>query len=124
MHMSKIYLDGIEVYAFHGYYPEEQRIGGKYRIDVKMETDTTAAEINDSLQDTVNYEKVFELVKEEMKESSKLMEHIAYRIVKRIFQSFPQLDIVRVKISKLHPPLDGILDKVSISLEKRKEEIE
>ena len=121
--MSEIYLDGIEVYAFHGYYPEEQRIGGKYRIDVKMVTDTSKAEKNDSLQDTVNYEKVFELVKEEMKEQSKLMEHIAHRIVKRIFSDFPQLELVRVKISKLHPPLDGILDKVSIALEKRREEM-
>ncbi len=116
--MGKIVLEGIEVYAYQGYYPEEQVIGGKYRIDLELECDLFSAEESDSLSDTINYEELFSIVHEEMKIPSKLLEHIGHRIIDRIAKYAVTAKHVRIKISKMHPPLPRIMDKVSIILEK------
>ena len=41
--MGQIALEGMEFFAFHGYYDEEQKIGNKYGVDLYIETNLNAA---------------------------------------------------------------------------------
>ncbi len=82
--MSIISIEGMEFFAYHGCFKEEQVIGTKFRIDLFLEVDTSAAEKSDQLQDTVNYQSVFQLVKKEMETTSKILEHVGRRILDRI----------------------------------------
>ena len=91
-------------------------IGTKFRIDLFLEVDTSAAEKSDQLQDTVNYQSVFQLVKKEMETTSKILEHVGRRILDRIKNEFPSVDHARIKIRKLNPPLGGKMDFVSLEL--------
>jgi dihydroneopterin aldolase len=118
--MAQITLEGIEVYAFHGYSKEERTIGGKYRVDLTLTIDTSAAEKSDKLADTLNYEKVFEIVNEQMSQPSKLLEHIGRKILDAIAGAFPQLEKIDLRISKLHPPLPGIMKSVALELEYKR----
>lgn len=115
--MSVISIEGMEFFAYHGHFKEEQVIGTKFRCDVFLEVDTTKAEQTDNLKDTVNYQAVFGLVKEEMGNKSHLLEHVARRVVERIKNEFPAVNKVRFKIRKLNPPLGGKTDFVSLELE-------
>lgn len=115
--MSVISIEGMEFFAYHGCFKEEQIIGTKFRIDLFLETDTRKAEISDDLHDTVNYQLVFELVKDEMKTKSKLLEHVGRRILNRIKKEFPSVEHAKIKIRKLNPPLGGKMDFVSLELE-------
>ena len=106
----------MEFFAYHGCFKEEQVIGTKFRIDLFLEVDTSAAEKSDQLQDTVNYQSVFQLVKKEMETTSKILEHVGRRILDRIKNEFPLVDHARIKIRKLNPPLGGKMDFVSLEL--------
>lgn len=114
--MSVISIEGMEFFAYHGCFKEEQVIGTKFLIDLFLETDTTEAEKTDNLHDTVNYQLVYKLVKKEMETTSKLLEHVGRRVLDRIQQEFPEVTHARIKIRKLNPPLGGKMDFVSLEL--------
>ncbi len=115
--MSVISIEGMEFFAYHGCFKEEQVIGTKFRCDLFLEVDTTKAEQTDNLHDTVNYQEVFQVLKAEMEVKSKLLEHVGRRILESVKTKFPQVKHARLKIRKLNPPLDGKVDFVSIELE-------
>ncbi len=115
--MSTISIEGMEFFAYHGCFAEEQIIGTKFSIDLFMEVDTSKAELSDDLLETVNYQSVYELVKEEMKTKSKLLENVGRRILDKIKISFPQVNTAKIKIRKLNPPLGGKMSFVSLELE-------
>lgn len=115
--MAVISIEGMEFFAYHGCFKEEQVIGTKFRCDLFLEVDTTKAEQTDNLHDTVNYQEVYQLVKTEMKTKSKLLEHVGRRILDSIMKQFPQVKHARLKIRKLNPPLGGKMDFVSLELE-------
>ena len=64
--MSVISIEGMEFFAYHGCFKEEAIIGTKFRIDLFLRTDTRKAEVSDELHDTVNYQKVYAYIKEEI----------------------------------------------------------
>ena len=115
--MSVISIEGMEFFAYHGCFKEEAIIGTKFRIDLFLRSDTREAERSDDLHDTVNYQKVYEYVKEEMQTRSKLLEHVGRRILTRIKTEFPEVNSARIKIRKLNPPLGGKIDFVALELE-------
>ena len=115
--MAVISIEGMEFFAYHGCFKEEQIIGTKFRCDLFLQVDTTKAEQTDNLSDTVNYQQVYEVVKMEMDIKSKLLEHVGRRILQRVKQEFPQVKHARLKIRKLNPPLGGKIDFVSVELE-------
>ncbi len=115
--MSVISIEGMEFFAYHGCFKEEQIIGTKFRCDLFLEVDTTKAEQTDSLRDTVNYQEVYEVVKKEMAIKSKLLEHVGRRIITRVKERFPAVKHVSLKIRKMNPPLGGKMDFVSVTLE-------
>ena len=114
--MGIIELEGMEFYAFHGHFEVEQKIGTRFLVDVKIETDLSKAAHSDQLTDTLNYQEVYNLVKKEMGIVSKLLEHVAQRIITGLKTQFPEIDHGSVKISKMNPPMGGQIEKVSVSL--------
>ncbi len=61
--MSVISIEGMEFFAYHGCFAEEQLIGTWFVVDLFMHVDTSAAEQSDKLQETVNYLAVYQVVK-------------------------------------------------------------
>ena len=118
--MGKIILEGIEVYSFHGYSREERKIGGKYRIDLWIDIDTSEAENSDKLKDTINYERVFIIVQNQMGQPSKLLERLGRKILDAIAGEFPDIEKIKMLIAKLHPPIPGIMKSVAVELEYKR----
>lgn len=115
--MSVISIEGMEFFAYHGCFAEEQIIGTKFIVDIFLDVNTSKAETSDNLHDTVNYQSVYELVKEEMKTKSKLLEHVGRRILDKIETTFPEVDNSKIKIRKMNPPLGGKMHFVSVEIE-------
>ena len=118
--MSKIILENMEFHAFHGCLEVEQLLGNTFIVTVSMELDTSLAGETDELEQTLNYQFVYDVVKEQMELPSKLIEHVGQRILDTIFNEFPQINILEVKLSKMNPPLGGKVDRVSIELIKKR----
>ena len=112
--MDEIVLENIKIYAFHGCMKEEARIGSDYIINLNVKADLQDAAISDRLEDTVNYVDLLKIVNEEMAISSKLLEHVAERIVSRILRTMNMVNSVQVKVAKQNPPINGNISAVTI----------
>ena len=111
-------MNGMQFYAFHGCFAEEQSIGTYFRVDVVYDVDTTKAQKSDCITDTVSYLDVYRTVKREMMVASHLLEHVGDRIGEAILQEFAAIEHVEVNVSKLNPPLGGPLESVTVEIIK------
>lgn len=116
--MGQIALEGMQFYAYHGYYHEERVVGKQFIVDVYIDGDLSAAATSDSLKKTINYEKIYDICKQEMKQKSNLLEHVASRILDKIGAEYPDHEKIKVRISKLHPPVKGNVERVYVELER------
>jgi len=115
--MDIISIENMEFYAFHGHYHEEQIVGSKFLVNLVIEADLDKAAESDALKDTINYQSVYRVVKEEMEKKSKLLENIAKRIIDSMYAHFESIQKVSVKVSKMNPPIGGgRIEKVSVTL--------
>ena len=118
--MGIIRLTNIRVFTNHGCLVEEEKIGSNYRVDLEIEADLFQSSQTDELSDTVDYVHLNKIVKEEMAIRSKLLEHVAQRIIKRIFSEIMLVTRVRIEVSKINPPIGGDVEQVTILLEERR----
>ena len=102
-----IELEEMRFWAFHGCLESERRNGNLFLVDFRGELDMRKAAESDNLEDTVNYGLVYDLVKEEMRVPSDLLENVAGRIVRRIAERFPEFVRFSVRVSKRRPPVEG-----------------
>lgn len=116
MSTGKIELTGMKFFAHHGCFHEEKVIGNHFIVDFSAELEMGKAVESDNLDDALNYQSVFDIVKEEMAVSSNLLEHVAGRIVKRVKSDFPCIISGYVAVSKLNPPLGGQVEASKITL--------
>jgi dihydroneopterin aldolase len=114
--VGKVKLNNIRVYAHHGCLEEEAVIGSAYRVDLEVTADLNRAALSDDLDHTVDYVQLNRIVKEEMKQRSKLLEHVAQRIMDRILKEIDLVEEVGIWVSKINPPLGGDVEMVSIHL--------
>ena len=113
---NTINVEGIKLYAYHGCLEEEGKIGGNYIVDVYMQTDFSEAALSDDLNKTIDYCEVYEIVKTEMAVRSRLIEHVGQRIYDKMIHRFSALTGLRIKITKLLPPMNGNVAQVSIEI--------
>ena len=113
--MGVINVSGIKLYAYHGCMEEEAKIGSDYVVDVVIETDFSNAALSDDLTKTVDYVAVNKIVTEEMAIRSKLIEHVAQRIIHKLANNHSEIVSMEVSVAKLNPPIDGNVDRVVVT---------
>ena len=101
--MSLIALEGMEFYAYHGVYEEEQIIGNNYVIDVYITTNYSMAIAEDDIFKTINYETVYLVVESVMRKNVKLLETLAEHIIFALKHQFNSIQEVNIKITKKNP---------------------
>ena len=115
-----ISLRDVRFHAFHGVLPQERRVGGDFLVTVRVGYPLERAMETDNVDDTLDYSALYALVEKEMAEPSKLLEHVAGRIVKAITASFPKVTSVDLELTKLNPPMgadsEGAAVEVHFSL--------
>lgn len=118
--MGIIEVEGMEFYAYHGCFAEEQIVGNKFLVDLKMEADCSKPELSDNIADAVNYQVAYQIVKSEMEITSRLLEHVAQRILTKLLEKMSGIDVATVKVSKMNPPMGGEIRNVSVTLSKKR----
>ncbi|MBS1764028.1 MAG: dihydroneopterin aldolase [Bacteroidetes bacterium] len=102
--MQQLIISGIETHSYHGCLPEERVLGTLYSVDICFTGNFTSAMESDDLSKAVDYVKVSEIVRDEMKIPSNLIEHVGGRILKSLCSTFPGCDKIKVSVSKKQPP--------------------
>lgn len=116
--MGIIRIEEMEFYAFHGHFREEQIVGGKFLIDLEIETDLEKAALSDRLEDATDYTLACKVVKEEMEKKSKLLENIAKRILDSLYLNMKNIKRATVKIRKMNPPVGLKVSSVSVIMSR------
>ena len=116
--MGIIKLKNIRTYSYHGCLIEEGKIGSDYAVDLEVKTDLRKSAVSDNLEDTVDYVLLNQIVVEEMEIRAHLLEHVAHRIIKRIFDEVAAISRITLAVSKLNPPIGGDVEAVTIEMEE------
>ena len=119
--MGKIIIEEMEFYAFHGHYREEQIVGNRFLVDLEMEADMAKPAASDQMQDAINYQAAYKLIREEMRQKkSNLLENIARRILDALFDNLPGIEKATVRVRKMNPPMGGPIKSVGVTLSRER----
>jgi dihydroneopterin aldolase len=118
--MGTIKLQNIRTFSYHGCLIEESKIGSDYRVDLKIKTSLKKSAKTDDLQDTVDYVHLNKIVIEEMATRANLLEQVAKRIIDRTLKELFSVQFVKVKVSKINPPIGGDVEAVTIEMKAKR----
>ncbi len=104
---TRITLNSVRLYAYHGVLPQERLVGGWYTLDISADYPFDGALASDDVEDTLDYSKMLEIAEREMAVPSKLLEHVAGRILGSLFEAFPKTRSAEVSLTKENPPMGG-----------------
>jgi dihydroneopterin aldolase len=114
----EVSLEGLSFYANHGVYEDERKAGNKFSVDIKVFTSLADNSDFDQLENTVNYEQLYQIVKQEMNRPSNLLEDVVKRIIDEVFINIGAVESAEVSLSKFSPPIGGPCQKAKVTLKK------
>lgn len=114
---SIIKLEHVKFHARHGVMPQEQDVGANFFVSLEVTTDISKALKTDDLSGTVSYADLYECVKEEMDVPSKLIEHVAGRILNHLYRQFPTISRVKLSLTKENPPMGADCKEAGIEID-------
>lgn len=113
---SYITLNDLRFHAYHGVMPQERLVGNDYLLTLRIGYDISRAMVSDDVADTLNYAEVYQAVKAEMDIPSSLLEHVAARIGRKLFETFPCILSVTIQLMKRNPPMGACCEGASVEL--------
>ncbi|MGM9922894.1 MAG: dihydroneopterin aldolase [Bacillus sp. (in: firmicutes)] len=117
--MDKIYVNEMEFYGYHGVFPEETKLGQRFRVDLIVETDLSGAGANDDLTQSVHYGELFDRCRMIVEgKPYKLLEAVAENIAAAILNDFPLVQTCTVKVVKPDPPIPGHYKSVAVEIKR------
>lgn len=113
---SYICLNGVRFHARHGVMPQETAVGGDFLVSLRLGYDISRAMQSDQVADTLSYADVYDLLKSEMQQPSRLLEHVAGRIAGKLFAAFPDAVSLDLTLTKTNPPMGAECDGAGVEL--------
>ncbi|RTR26429.1 dihydroneopterin aldolase [Robertmurraya yapensis] len=115
--MDKIYLNKMEFYGYHGVFPEENRLGQRFIVDLVVNVDLRRAGETDNLTYSINYGELYEVCKKIVEgEPFKLVEAVAEKIADTCLSQFTRAAACTVKVIKPDPPIPGHYESVAVEI--------
>jgi dihydroneopterin aldolase len=113
---SYILLENVVFYAYHGVLPQETKVGNEYIVNLRIGINLSKAAYSDRLEDTVSYADIYADMKKEMEIPSRLLENVAYRIIRRLKEKYKSIESIEIKLAKRNPPMGAKLDCAAVVL--------
>jgi dihydroneopterin aldolase len=112
-----IRLHNAVFYAYHGVLSDEQTLGGKFEVDVDLHVDLARGARTDDLQQTINYERVYDAIKQlVLGKKYMLIEALAETIADGLLAGFKKVEKVVVRVRKPSAPVKGVIDYVEVEI--------
>lgn len=111
---TNIIIEEMRFFAYHGVLPQENIVGANYKVSLNIKTDFTKAAITDELEGTISYADIYDVVKKEMQQNSKLLENLIYRISNKLFEAFCTIEMIEITIFKENPPMGADCKNVGV----------
>jgi 7,8-dihydroneopterin aldolase/epimerase/oxygenase len=121
---DKILLNNMKFYGYHGVLLQEQEKGQNFYIDVEIITDIKRAGTSDCLEDTIDYGKVYEIIKNvTINNKFRLIEKLAHNISLEILSEFETIEKIIVRVRKPDAPIDGEFDWAGDEIERNRNDL-
>jgi dihydroneopterin aldolase len=121
--MDRMLLKRIVFYGYHGVFPEENRLGQKYIVDLDLRLNLTRAALSDDVNDTVNYAEIHALLKGIVEGPPvKLIETLAEKIASAVLGTYTSIIEATVSVTKPNPPFDITFDGVTVELRRKRDQ--
>lgn len=117
-----VLLQGIQIPAALGVSAAERRMRRPVALDLELETELATAGRSDRIQQTIHYERVFEVVQDvAANREHKLVEALGQRIADAVLEAFPAVQAVQLTVRKTKP-IAGVLDYAGVRMRREREE--
>lgn len=117
MAIYEIALENCAFFARHGVYTEEEVLGQRFFVDVRLTVDGGKSLENDDIEGTVDYGKAFIVIEKIITGKRKfLIEALALEVAKDLCDSFSMVIDAQVTVRKPNAPVQGVLDYVEVSI--------
>ena len=118
-----LFIDNLEVFANHGLFEEENKLGQKFIFDIECELNYKKAMFSDEMTDSISYADIAEVVvKTATTNTFNLLERLAGEILKNIFTEFSQIYNIKLKINKPGAPIKYHFEKCGVEVKVSREE--
>ena len=104
--LGELGLEGLVFHAFHGCFERERLEGGAYVVDLTVRFDMSRAIGSDALEDTVDVQRLYDIVAAQMAIPRNLIETVAGAILAQV-RALPEILEAEVTVRKCNPPLSG-----------------
>ncbi|WNJ20851.1 dihydroneopterin aldolase [Pontibacter sp. G13] len=121
--MGKIVIENIRAEAFHGVFAEEREKGNTFSVDLYMYANIEAAARSDALEDTIDYSIAYQITMDILSKPVNLLETLAVDIAKQVMGKLPQLDRIKVRVSKDRPLYMEHCDRTYVEYETAKKNV-
>lgn len=115
--LARYYISGLQIHAPIGWFEEERLNGNDFLIDISYSAPYTVAADSDELSDAVDYAAICRLTEDVFQKKCRLLEQIASELVIQLEKNFPRISHLKVKITKVNPPVEQSVEGISIELE-------
>jgi dihydroneopterin aldolase len=120
--MDRMMLKRMVFYGYHGVYPEENKLGQKYIVDLDLRLDLSRAAQSDDVADTINYADIHAVVKAIVEGAPvKLIETLTEKIASALFGTYTSIIKATVSVTKPNPPFDITFDGVTVELRRQRD---
>ncbi|TFJ92977.1 dihydroneopterin aldolase [Lentibacillus salicampi] len=115
--MDKILLNQMEFYGYHGLFPEENKLGQRFYVDVELMLDLKTSSRSDDMHHSIDYGEVYNTVRDVVEgEPKHLVEAVAENMSDKLFHSFELLEACKLKVTKPDPPIPGHYQSVAVEI--------
>ncbi|MBI1756454.1 MAG: dihydroneopterin aldolase [Fimbriimonas ginsengisoli] len=121
----RVFVEGLELHAYHGVSDAEQAVGHRYRIDLSLEVSSETATSTDEIVQTVDYGLAATLAYEVASKSQvRTVERLAGAIAQGLLDGFPEIAEAKVRVAKLAPPMAVVVQSAGVELVRRRSGVE
>lgn len=110
----EINLKDIVIYAYHGLHNGEEIIGNEFKINLTATFSILHGDVL-SINETVNYASIYEIIKTKMAIRRQLLESVVCDIANTVMSDYQIIQSVEISIYKLNPPITNFQGSVGVT---------
>ena len=120
---TKLFINNLEIFANHGLFEEENKLGQKFIFDIECELNYKKALFSDEMTDSISYADIADVVvKTATTNTYNLLERLVGEILKNIFNEFTQIEKIKLTVNKPTAPISYHFEKCGVKVETSREE--
>lgn len=120
---DRIILSDLGFFGYHGVMPEEAVLGQRFFVDLVCGTDLLEAGRRDELQHSISYAEIYDVAKAAFEaQRFKLIEAVGQHIVDRLFEAFPAIRWIEIRVRKPSAPIAMVAGEAAIELHRHRDD--